>query len=371
MTTIRQLIESSPKRANELFARLVDTSDTAVKTRDRLFSELKDELELQARLEEQHLLPALKKHKETKGLVAEALNDNRETRELLSELERTPKDSEAFGAKVSELQKVFQQHVRDDKKEFLPVVAKALTDEEASAVVEKIEDGKAQLEAAQRAEADERRAQAKREREQAEREQEKREQAEREQADRAQAKREQAEAADAAKGKARADAERNRKEAAAAQTGTSSVARKGDDGAQPQQAASQREERGAAEAEASAMDMVDAGVNVARTVMTASAEGARDLGKALRGTTSQSQEAQPKAETTLADPSMMELLSEQARHAMQATVAVGSARSLIDVARIQSDFMNGSLERMTQLNARYLAFVRDGIGLRMFPNQRR
>ena len=172
MTTIRQLIQSSPKRANELFAKLVDTSETAVKTRDRLFSELKDELELQAELEEQHLFPVLKKHKETKGLVAEALNDNRQTRKLLAELERTPKDSEAFGAKVAELKKAFQQHVRDEKKEFLPAVVKALSDEEASTVVEKIEDEKAQVEAAQRAEADERRARpsasaSKREREQA------------------------------------------------------------------------------------------------------------------------------------------------------------------------------------------------------------
>ena len=168
MTTIRQLIQSSPKRADELFAKLVDTSETAVKTRDRLFSELKDELELQAELEEQHLFPVLKKHKETKGLVAEALNDNRRTRKLLAELERTPKDSEAFGAKVAELRKAFQQHVRDKKKEFLPAVVKALSDEEASTVVEKIEDEKAQVEAAQRAEADERRAKAKREREEAE-----------------------------------------------------------------------------------------------------------------------------------------------------------------------------------------------------------
>lgn len=100
MTTIRQLIHSSPKRANELFAKLVDTSETAIKTRDRLFSELKNELELQAELEEQHLFPVLKKHKETKDLAAEALKDNRQTRKLLAELESTPKDSAAFGAKV-------------------------------------------------------------------------------------------------------------------------------------------------------------------------------------------------------------------------------------------------------------------------------
>ena len=44
MTTIRQLIQNSPARANELFAQLLDTSDTALKTREKLTAELTQEL---------------------------------------------------------------------------------------------------------------------------------------------------------------------------------------------------------------------------------------------------------------------------------------------------------------------------------------
>ena len=91
MPTIRQLIQTSPAKANDLFGKLVETSGNAVKTRERLFSELKEELELQMKLEEQHLFPVLRKHKETKNLVSDALNDNKETRKALAELERTPK----------------------------------------------------------------------------------------------------------------------------------------------------------------------------------------------------------------------------------------------------------------------------------------
>src|SRR5688572_21369844 len=112
MTTIRQLIQTSPAKANELFAKLADTSETAVKTRDRLLSELKVELDLLARLEEQNLFPVLKKHRETKKLALEAIKDNRETRKLLTALERTPKDSEDFAVKVADLREVFQRHVR-------------------------------------------------------------------------------------------------------------------------------------------------------------------------------------------------------------------------------------------------------------------
>ena len=45
MTTIRQLLQTGPAKANELFAKLVDTSDGAIKTRERLFADLKAELE--------------------------------------------------------------------------------------------------------------------------------------------------------------------------------------------------------------------------------------------------------------------------------------------------------------------------------------
>src|SRR3982750_4036140 len=156
MTTIRQLIQTSPAKANELFAKLAETSGNAVKTRERLFAELKEELELQVRLEEQHLFPVLRKRKETKDLVPDALNDNKETRKALSELERTPKESEAFASKVAELRKAFQQHVRDERKELLPAVLKALDDEEAGAIVEKIEGAKAEVEEARGAAREER-----------------------------------------------------------------------------------------------------------------------------------------------------------------------------------------------------------------------
>jgi hypothetical protein len=168
MTTIRQLIQNGPAKANELFAKLVDTSDTAVKTRERLFAELKEELELLARLEEEHIFPVLRKNKKTKGLVPDALNDNKLTQKLLVQLEYMPKDSDEFADGLSELRRTFQQHVRDEKKELLPAVLKALSDEETQAIVEGIEDTKAEVEEARRAEAEQRRAAAREEREQAE-----------------------------------------------------------------------------------------------------------------------------------------------------------------------------------------------------------
>ena len=105
--TITQLIQNSPSKANELFSKLADTSDGAVKTREKLFSELKDELETLTSLEEKHLFPVLRKHQETKDLVADAINDNKEVRKLLADLEKIPKTDPEFAPKLGELQKIF------------------------------------------------------------------------------------------------------------------------------------------------------------------------------------------------------------------------------------------------------------------------
>jgi hypothetical protein len=167
MTTIRQLIQTTPAKANELLTKLADTSETAIKTRDSLFSDLKAELELVSTFEEQHLFPVLRKYKETKDLVAEALTENKRTRKLVSELEQTPRESEDFSNKVIELKKAFQQHVRDELKELLPAVVKVLSDEDAQAIVERIEAEKAELGETKRAETEQRRAEARRQRDQA------------------------------------------------------------------------------------------------------------------------------------------------------------------------------------------------------------
>jgi hypothetical protein len=140
MTPNRTIGQTPPDKANELFAQLLETSHDAVALRERLFSDLRQELELLASLQEEHLFPVLEQNPETADLVRAARDDHQQTRALLNELGTTPKDSDAFLAKVEELKKVFQQHIRNDQNELLPVVLKVLSAEEVEAVVEKVEE---------------------------------------------------------------------------------------------------------------------------------------------------------------------------------------------------------------------------------------
>ena len=167
MTTTKKFTQTSPDKVNELFAKLFDTSENAVKTRERLFSDLKDELALLASLHEQYLFPVLRKNKETRDLVDAAINDNRETEALLAQLDGIPKNDAEFLKRLAVLRKVFQQHLRDDKNELLPAVVKVLSEEEAKAVAEQVEDEIAQVEEAKRSEAEQRRTETRQELQQA------------------------------------------------------------------------------------------------------------------------------------------------------------------------------------------------------------
>jgi hypothetical protein len=137
--------QTPPDRANDLFEKLLATSDGAAKTRERLFTDLKDELELLATLQEQHLFPILERHG-MEDLLKAATDDNQETGRLLEELAGMPKNSGEFLSKVAELRTAFQRHIRDDRKELLPAVLKVLSDEEIQAVAEQVEDEVANFE---------------------------------------------------------------------------------------------------------------------------------------------------------------------------------------------------------------------------------
>src|SRR5690349_13780511 len=166
--TLRTLMQAGPAKANELFARLAETSDGAVKTREKLFAELKAELELHTSLEEQHLFPVLRRNAETKAVVADAIRDNRELQAKLAEVEALPKNDPAFLEQLKDLQRMFRQHARDDKKELLPAVQQALSEEQVQNITEKMEASLAEAEQAKQDEAEEQRARARKEREEAE-----------------------------------------------------------------------------------------------------------------------------------------------------------------------------------------------------------
>ena len=164
---LREVLQAGPAKANDLFAQLFATSGGQLKTREKLFGELKSELELYAELEQRHLFPVLRKHQETKDLFPAVSQDNKELKARLADLEALPKDAEDFIQKLQDLAKGFQRYVRDEKKEILPAVMRAVSEAEAQTVAGNIEAGREDAEQAARDQIEKQKADARREREQA------------------------------------------------------------------------------------------------------------------------------------------------------------------------------------------------------------
>jgi|GEM_PF-1835090 len=164
--TLRQTIQNAPAKTKELLAKLAATSNQAVKTRETLFEELKNELTLYVELEEKHLLPVLRKHAGTKGIAADAADGNKQLRAVLAKLGAAPKDGDAFLEQLAELNKGLQRHVRNERQELLPAVLKALDDEEAGQLAADME---ARVDAAEEARREKKRQEAAAARREAER----------------------------------------------------------------------------------------------------------------------------------------------------------------------------------------------------------
>ena len=305
----------------------------------------------------------LEKHEETRGLVAGARNDNRRTRGLLAELERTPKDGEAFLAKAAELREAFQQHVRDDKKELLPAVVKALGAEEASAAIAAIEDEKAGLEAARRADAP--RGAAK----------------EAEATPPARARRAPDEAAVGAAPRAEGAAKSTAGSGAATPRASVQAAR--DEAGAAEKAADQKadektliaveprtdvhespvEARAAAASEDAAKLGGEAARPGAAVARVASAAGA-DRKPRVEAPSEEGRQAAGEAveSAVVIGQSVVAVLGEQTRHAIETAAALGRARTLAEAAEAQTDFIGASLKRAARLNDRCLALARSGMG---------
>jgi iron-sulfur cluster repair protein YtfE (RIC family) len=140
---VYQLLNQDHMKAKRLFERLAETSDTAKKTRERLFAELKQELELHTQVEERHFYPVLKAFEETKDLVEEALEEHDEVKKMLEELEQADMDDESWAEQLTELQENVEHHVEEEETELFPQAQKVLDQDKANAIAKAIEKDKA------------------------------------------------------------------------------------------------------------------------------------------------------------------------------------------------------------------------------------
>ena len=136
-----ELLKKDHEKVSGIFEKLEPTTERGVKTREELFAQLKQELDVHAKIEEGILYPVLKELKETEEITLEAFEEHNVVKQLLAELEEMPKDDESWGAKLTVLKENVEHHVEEEEGEMFKDARQVLSQEQ-------IDELGAQLEAA-------------------------------------------------------------------------------------------------------------------------------------------------------------------------------------------------------------------------------
>ena len=125
-----ELLKQDHEKVAGIFEKLEPTTERGVKTREELFTQLKQELDVHAEIEETILYPVLKEAQETEDITLEAYEEHNVVKQLLSELDELPKDDETWGAKLKVLQENVEHHVEEEEGEMFKKARKVLSEEQ-------------------------------------------------------------------------------------------------------------------------------------------------------------------------------------------------------------------------------------------------
>lgn len=133
------LLKADHKKVAGILEKIDSTTERGVKTREELFTRLKTELDVHARIEETIFYPVLKKADETRDITLEAFEEHRLVKQLLGELDTMGKGEEQWTAKFTVLKENIEHHVEEEEGEMFPKARKVLSEEEADILGERME----------------------------------------------------------------------------------------------------------------------------------------------------------------------------------------------------------------------------------------
>jgi hypothetical protein len=143
-----ELLKKDHKKVSDLFKQLDETTERAVKTREELFSKLKQELDIHARIEETIFYPSIKDAEETHEITLEAYEEHNVVKQLLGELESMPVDDERWTAKLTVLKENVEHHVEEEENEMFKDAQKVLSAEQVEELGARMESAKQEQKAA-------------------------------------------------------------------------------------------------------------------------------------------------------------------------------------------------------------------------------
>jgi iron-sulfur cluster repair protein YtfE (RIC family) len=124
------LLKNDHEKVSGIFSKLDETTERAEKTRTELFTQLKQELDVHAHIEETIFYPAIKNEAETRDITLEGFEEHHVIKTLLKELAGSPVDTEQWTAKLKVLKENVEHHVEEEEGEMFKSAREVLSKEQ-------------------------------------------------------------------------------------------------------------------------------------------------------------------------------------------------------------------------------------------------
>jgi hemerythrin superfamily protein len=136
-----ELLKTDHQTVKELFKKAEKTEDA--KQQKRLFEQIKTELETHTRIEESIFYPAMEERDELKDMVLESLEEHKQVKTLLREMDNLTSDSEKFEPKLKVLMENVEHHAEEEEEgKMFPKVRKLFDKAELEKLGEELEAAK-------------------------------------------------------------------------------------------------------------------------------------------------------------------------------------------------------------------------------------
>jgi hemerythrin-like domain-containing protein len=112
------LLKEDHRKVKKLLAELESTTERGVKTREELFTKVKQELVIHEAIEEEIFYPALKEHPKTKDIALEAYEEHHVVDTVMAEIEGVAYDDEKWGAKFTVMKENLEHHIEEEEGEM-------------------------------------------------------------------------------------------------------------------------------------------------------------------------------------------------------------------------------------------------------------
>jgi len=107
-----EVLKKDHQKVKELFEQAEEAEG---KEQQNIFDQIKTELETHARIEETVFYPAVQKHEELKDMVLESLEEHKQIKTLLKEMDNLTSDSEKFEPKLQVLMENVEHHAEEEE----------------------------------------------------------------------------------------------------------------------------------------------------------------------------------------------------------------------------------------------------------------